>query len=69
MYGGLVEVVDAAEFDDTRARHPEIDRHLALADLVVVNKPTGSPTAAERVLGLVRALADRAAVVPADLRP
>ncbi|MEU1038800.1 GTP-binding protein [Streptomyces sp. NPDC005907] len=38
VYGGLVEVVDAAEFDATRARHPEIDRHLALADLVVVNK-------------------------------
>jgi Ni2+-binding GTPase involved in maturation of urease and hydrogenase len=38
VYGGLVEVVDAAEFDDTRARHPEVDRHLALANLVVVNK-------------------------------
>ena len=32
------EVVDAAEFTDTRQRHPEIDRHLAIADLVVVNK-------------------------------
>ncbi|MFE3743149.1 CobW family GTP-binding protein [Streptomyces sp. NPDC059134] len=38
VYGGLVEVVDAAEFDATRRRHPEIDRHLALADLVVLNK-------------------------------
>ncbi|MEV6161803.1 GTP-binding protein [Streptomyces sp. NPDC052052] len=38
MYGGLVEVVDAAEFDATRRRHPEIDRHLAVADLVVLNK-------------------------------
>jgi G3E family GTPase len=38
VYGGLVEVVDAAEFDATRERHPEIERHLALADLVVVNK-------------------------------
>ena len=38
VYGGLVEVVDAAEFDATRARHPEIDRHLAIADLVVLNK-------------------------------
>ena len=37
-YGGLVEVVDAAEFDDTRARHPEIDQHLQLADLIVLNK-------------------------------
>ncbi|MFD4139710.1 CobW family GTP-binding protein [Streptomyces sp. NPDC058572] len=38
VYGGLVEVVDAAEFDRTRARHPEIDRHLAVADLIVLNK-------------------------------
>ncbi|MFD5752736.1 CobW family GTP-binding protein [Streptomyces sp. NPDC127033] len=38
VYGGLVEVVDAAEFDATRRRHPEIDRHLAIADLVVLNK-------------------------------
>jgi G3E family GTPase len=64
VYGGLVEVVDAAEFDATRARHPEIDRHLALADLVVVNK-TDRVTDAARVLALVRSLVDRAAVVPA----
>ncbi|MFF9351739.1 CobW family GTP-binding protein [Streptomyces sp. NPDC014734] len=38
VYGGLVEVVDAAEFEATRQRHPEIDRHLAVADLVVLNK-------------------------------
>ncbi|WKV77563.1 GTP-binding protein [Streptomyces sp. SNU607] len=37
-YGGLVEVVDAAEFPATRERHPEIDRHLAVADLIVLNK-------------------------------
>lgn len=37
-YGGLVEVVDAAEFEATRERHPELDRHLAVADLVVLNK-------------------------------
>ncbi|MEU6665224.1 GTP-binding protein [Streptomyces sp. NPDC046727] len=64
VYGGLVEVVDAAESDDTRAKHPEIDRHLALADLVVVNKLDRADDA-DRVLGLVRSLTDRAAVVPA----
>ncbi|CAL9605323.1 Putative metal chaperone YciC [Streptomyces sp. enrichment culture] len=63
VYGGLVEVVDAAEFDDTRARHPEIDRHLGLADLVVVNK-LDRVTDTAPVLGLVRSLVDRAAVVP-----
>ncbi|WP_420783080.1 CobW family GTP-binding protein [Streptomyces sp. LPB2020-019-1HS] len=64
VYGGLVEVVDAAEFDDTRRRHPEIDRHLALADLVVVNKLDRADDR-ERVLGLVRSLTGTAAVVPA----
>ncbi|WP_376732061.1 CobW family GTP-binding protein [Streptomyces broussonetiae] len=65
VYGGLVEVVDAAEFDDTRARHPEIDRHLAIADLVVVNK-VDRVEGGDRVLGLVRSLVDGAAVVPAS---
>lgn len=37
-YGGLVEVVDAAHFPRTRARHPELLSHLRLADLVVLNK-------------------------------
>lgn len=64
VYGGLVEVVDAAEFDDTRARHPELDRHLGLADLVVVNKLDRAADAG-RVLGVVHRLVDRAAVVPA----
>jgi G3E family GTPase len=64
VYGGLVEVVDAAEFDETRAKHPEIDRHLALADLVVVNKLDRAADGG-RVLGLVRSLTDQAAVVPA----
>ncbi|MGW1279085.1 CobW family GTP-binding protein [Streptomyces tsukubensis] len=38
VYGGLVEVVDAAEYEATRERHPELDRHLGIADLVVLNK-------------------------------
>ncbi|MER6154510.1 GTP-binding protein [Streptomyces sp. NPDC001868] len=64
VYGGLVEVVDAAEFPRTRQLHPEIDRHLAIADLVVVNKLDRAEDG-ERVLSLVRSLGDRAAVVPA----
>ncbi|MEU5298391.1 CobW family GTP-binding protein [Streptomyces umbrinus] len=62
VYGGLVEVVDAAEFDATRQKHPEIDRHLAIADLVVVNKADRAPDP-DRVIGLVRSLTDRAAAV------
>ncbi|MEU5778625.1 CobW family GTP-binding protein [Streptomyces venezuelae] len=67
VYGGLVEVVDAAEFDATRERHPEVDRHLGIADLVVVNKADRVPGAErERVLEAVRGLAGRAAVVSAS---
>ncbi|GHH32042.1 G3E family GTPase [Streptomyces umbrinus] len=62
VYGGLVEVVDATEFDATRQKHPEIDRHLAIADLVVVNKADRAPDP-DRVIGLVRSLTDRAAAV------
>jgi G3E family GTPase len=38
VYGGLVEVVDAAEFEAVRDRHPELERHVAAADLLVLNK-------------------------------
>lgn len=38
VYGGLVEVVDAAEFHAVRERHPELGRHVRAADLVVLNK-------------------------------
>ncbi|MFD7089963.1 CobW family GTP-binding protein [Streptomyces sp. NPDC059896] len=48
VYGGLVQVVDAAEFDATRARHPEIDRHISIADLVVLNKTDRVPEAEHR---------------------
>ncbi|MGW7067916.1 CobW family GTP-binding protein [Streptomyces sp. NPDC054855] len=67
VYGGLVEVVDAVEFDSIRQRHPEVDRHLGIADLVVVNKVDRvAEDERERVLGVVRGLTDRAAVVPAS---
>ncbi|GGO38299.1 CobW family GTP-binding protein [Streptomyces lasiicapitis] len=67
VYGGLVEVVDAAEFDATRQRHPEVDRHLGIADLVVVNKADRvSEAERERILAEVHRLTDRAAVVPAS---
>ncbi|MGC4960391.1 CobW family GTP-binding protein [Gordonia sp. DT101] len=37
-YGGLAYVVDAAALTDLRRRHPEVDRHIEIADLVVINK-------------------------------
>ncbi|MET9674769.1 GTP-binding protein [Streptomyces sp. NPDC006482] len=67
VYGGLVQVVDAAEFDTTRRLHPETDRHLAIADLVVVNKADQVPEDRLRaVRETVTGLAGRAAVVEAS---
>jgi G3E family GTPase len=37
-YGGLLYLVDAANYAGTRERHPQIDQHVALADLIVLNK-------------------------------
>ncbi|MEU9121687.1 CobW family GTP-binding protein [Streptomyces sp. NPDC048506] len=50
VYGGLIEVVDAAEFDATRARHPELDRHVGVADIVVLNKADRIGAEARRAL-------------------
>lgn len=58
VYGGLIEVVDAAEFDATRSRHPELDRHVGIADLVVLNKADRIEDAARRqLLGTLAELA------------
>ncbi|MGW3560093.1 CobW family GTP-binding protein [Streptomyces sp. NPDC000963] len=67
VYGGLVEVVDAAEFGATRQRHPGTDRHLAVADLVVVNKADRvSADELRSVRETVAGLAGRAAVIEAS---
>ncbi|WP_156725575.1 CobW family GTP-binding protein [Streptomyces apocyni] len=64
VYGGLLEVVDAAEFGATRQRHPEIERHLALADLIVLNKTDRvGESERRRVSAEVAGLGDGAAVV------
>lgn len=63
-FGGLVEVVDAAEFEQTRLRHTELDRHVGLADLVVVNKADRvAPATLERVQDLCRAVNGRAPIL------
>lgn len=67
VYGGLVEVVDAAEFDATRERHPELDRHVGIADLVVLNKADRiGDEAREDLLATLAALAPGTPVVPAS---
>ncbi|MFB6591257.1 CobW family GTP-binding protein [Streptomyces diastaticus] len=66
LYGGLVEVVDAAEYASTRERHPELDRHLAAADLVVLNKSDRvAPAELDRLLAVVRERAEHGVVTPA----
>jgi len=56
-YGGLVEVVDAAEFPAGREHHPELVTHLRLADLVVLNKADRVDTAElERLRAEIAAL-------------
>ncbi|MEU9688867.1 CobW family GTP-binding protein [Amycolatopsis japonica] len=57
-YGGLVELVDAAEFESTRKRHPELDEHLGFADLVVLNK---TDRAEEETLAKLRGTIDEIA--------
>ena len=63
-YGGLVEVVDTVEFESTRARHPELDQHLAYADLVVLNKTDRLDDFSD-ILAIVRKLSGGKPVVPA----
>ncbi|MFF5789465.1 CobW family GTP-binding protein [Streptomyces sp. NPDC012693] len=66
VYGGLVQVVDAAEFSTTRLRHPETDRQLPIADLVVVNKADRVPEDELRAVHeTVAGLAGKAVVVRA----
>ncbi|MFE5769115.1 CobW family GTP-binding protein [Streptomyces sp. NPDC056485] len=66
-YGGLVQVVDAAEFDATRVKHPETDRHLAVADLVVLNKTDrAEPAALTRIEAELGRLCPGTPVVTAD---
>lgn len=53
-YGGVVEVVDAAEFEASRDERPELDQHLRFADLVVLNKTDRvAAQDRQRLLGLV----------------
>jgi len=64
VFGGLVEVVDTAEFEDVRRLHTELDRHVGLADLVVLNKADiAGAERTERVAQLARAANARAPIV------
>ncbi|WP_432509829.1 CobW family GTP-binding protein [Kineococcus sp. SYSU DK001] len=65
-YGGLVVVVDAVGFAATRARHPELADHVAMADVVLISKTDlVDEAAAGRVAALCRELNPWAPIVPA----
>ncbi|QLY30126.1 GTP-binding protein [Nocardia huaxiensis] len=62
-YGGLIEVVDAEHFEESRAQHPELATHLRMADLVMVNKADRvTPEALDTLRDEIGALAFPAAV-------
>jgi G3E family GTPase len=67
VFGGLVEVVDAVEFEATRRRHPQVDTHVGLADLLVLNKVDRvDPGKVWRVRRLLREANGLAPIVPAE---
>jgi G3E family GTPase len=66
VFGGLVEVVDAMEFEALLRRHPTVEKHVGLADLLVLNKvDRADPGKVWRVRRLLRELNDAAPIVPA----
>jgi G3E family GTPase len=63
-YGGLVILVDGAEFETNRTRHPELDLHVRMADLVVLNKTDLlSDDEADTLRNRIGELAERAPVL------
>lgn len=62
-YGGLIEVVDAEHFPESRTQHPELATHLRLADLVVLNKSDRvTPEALEDLRTEITTLVDQVPV-------
>ncbi|WP_432505458.1 CobW family GTP-binding protein [Kineococcus arenarius] len=66
-YGGLVVAVDAVEFEATRLRHPVLDDHVAMADVVLLTKTDLVDAGAlAAVAARCRELNPWAPVVPAE---
>ncbi|GAY09778.1 GTP-binding protein [Pseudonocardia sp. N23] len=64
-FGGLVQVVDAAEYEASRTQHPQLDAHVGLADLIVLNKADRvDPATLWRVRRTCREANGRAPIVP-----
>ncbi|GAA1862012.1 GTP-binding protein [Pseudonocardia ailaonensis] len=66
VFGGLIEVIDAAEYEATSRRHPQLEKHVGLADLLVLNKVDRvDPGKVWRVRRLLREANATAPIVPA----
>ncbi|MEV0946140.1 GTP-binding protein [Rhodococcus sp. NPDC049939] len=64
VFGGLVVMVDGEQFEQMSAQHPELGKHVALADLVVLNKTDRIDEGLRAaVLAMVRDYNDRAPVL------
>ncbi|PKZ64317.1 GTP-binding protein [Gordonia terrae] len=72
-YGGLVYVVDAAHIEAVRRTHPELDAHVSIADLVLVNKvdliSDDTRRAVEELVAQLNATAPRVATRNAAIDP
>src|SRR5690606_34032532 len=63
-YGGLVYVIDAAHFNETKATHSDVEKHVALADCVVLNKiDLINSQSEEEIIALCRAINKQAPIL------
>ena len=64
VYGGLVVMVDGEQFEDMSAQHPDLGKHVTLADLVILNKTDRiDDDRRAAVQAMVRGYNDRAPVL------
>lgn len=67
VYGGLVVMVDGEQFEDMSAQHPDLGKHVTLADLVILNKTDRIDDGRRAALqAMVRDCNDRAPVLTTD---
>lgn len=64
---GVVYIVDAVNFSDLTAEHPEINDHIASSDLIVINKVDKASTdTIKNVVSEVKSLAPKALILQAE---
>ncbi|WP_072690907.1 CobW family GTP-binding protein [Rhodococcus marinonascens] len=67
MFGGLVVMVDGEQFEEMSAQHPDLGKHVTLADLVILNKADRiEDDRRTAVQAMVRDLNDRVPVLTTE---